>query len=308
MCFFAASGQPLAIDRASHSEPLDQRLRKVLSVFEKLPEMDREPTDAKKSLDLSQLKYTSGGGRYKGEEPPEGRLVLRAFNRILTRDEKGTYRPARINFTQFMIGEGGNCIEGNPKFKTDPRTRVPEPIKDMFWLTEAEWKSLVPDGLKKDDMIAFPRSASRRLLLWGCHNWWAAETLIRLWKPDAIEQAALTATVVEASSSGVTLKLSGDFDMANDTTKPKTYRAAYKGQLSGVVHYDRAKAKFTRFDMLILGHFQGVWYTRSNLNWGPKPVPLAFAFQLAEPDSPADDVIPIGLKKGGKLYWNSGEK
>ena len=157
-------------------------------------------------------------------------------------------------------------------------------------------------------MIAFPRSASRRLLLWGCHNWWAAETLIRLWKPDAIEQAALTATVVEASSSGVTLKLAGDFDMANDTTKPKTYRAAYKGQLSGVVHYDPTKAKFTRFDMLILGHFQGVWYTRSNLNWGPKSVPLAFAFQLAEPGSPADDVIPIGLKKGGKLYWNSEEK
>ncbi|MFP6659166.1 MAG: hypothetical protein VB853_13370, partial [Pirellulales bacterium] len=202
----------------------------------------------------------------------------------------------------------GNCIEGNPKFKTDHLTYAPEPIKDMFWLTEADWKSLVPTGLKKGDVIAFPRAASRRLLLWGCYNWWAAETLIRLWKPDAIRQTDLTATVVEASSSSVTLKLAGDFDMANDTSKPETYQATYKGRLSGMVHYDRAKAKFTRFDMLVLGDFQGVWFCRSNLNWGPKPVPLAFAFQLAKPGSPADDVIPIGLYKGGKLYWNSEEK
>lgn len=308
ICIFAASGRPLTIDAAMRSEPFERRLQEVFSTFEKLPVADRSPADAREKPDLSQLKYSSGGGRYKGEEPPADRLVLHAYNRILTRDEKGDYCPAKINLTQFMVGEGGNCIEGNPKFKTDPRTRVPTPIKDMFWMTSAESKTLIPDGLKKGDVIPLPRSVSRRLLLWGCHNWWAAETLIRLWKPDAVRQANLDATVVETSSSGVTLRLSGEFDLANDTSKPKTYRAAYKGQLSGVVQYDRAKSKFTRFDMLVLGDFQGVWYTRSNLDWGPKPVPVAFAFELAGQAGAADDVVPIGLYKGGKEYWETADE
>jgi hypothetical protein len=307
MCFFAASGRPIEIAATTRSEPLEQRLSKVLAAFEQLPETDRKPADAKKRLDLSQLKYASGGGRYRGDEPPPGRLVLRAYNRILSREANGGLHPAKINRTQFLLGEGGACVEGHPKFKAE-RSALPEPIKDMFWLTEAEWRTLVPAGLKKGDVMTVPRSASRRLFLWGCHNWWAAETLIRLWRSDAIKHGDLTATVVAISPAGVTLKLAGDFDMVNDISKPKTYRAAYKGQVSGVVHYDRAKEKFTRFDMLVLGDFQGVWYCRSNLDWGPKPVPLAFAFQLAEPGSPADDVIPIGLNKGGKLYWNSEEK
>ena len=66
------------------------------------------------------------------------------------------------------------------------------PTNDMLWLMEAEWKSLIPANPKKGDTFAVPRSVSWRLFLYGCHNWWAAETLMQLWQPEALQQGDLT--------------------------------------------------------------------------------------------------------------------
>lgn len=118
MCFFAASGRPIKIDAALRSELLSRRLQAVLDVYAKLPAAERSPAEARTRPDLSKLKYSSGGGRYVGEEPPTGRLVLRAYSRILTRDKEGSYRVARLSQTQFMT-EDTSFYEGAPRFKAE---------------------------------------------------------------------------------------------------------------------------------------------------------------------------------------------
>ncbi len=263
MCFFAASGRPIKINAALRTQPLNRRLQEVLDVFTKLPEADRSPAAAKTKPDLSRLKY------HRGEEPPQGRLVLRAYNRILTRDEDKGYRAARVNWTQFMT-EDTSFFEGAPKFKAEG-SMIRAPMKDMFWLMEAEWKALVPARPKEGDKLAVPQSASRRLFLYGCHNWWAVETLERLWGPESIQQGDLTVTIAGVSATEVTMHLDGAFQMANSKDKP--CKAAYKGQVSGVLCYDLGKKAFTRFDMVVLGDYQGLFYCRS------KPMgPMLIAF------------------------------
>jgi hypothetical protein len=119
---FTASGRPIALNPALREQTLDRRLQAGLEAFATLPEAERAPADAKVSSDLGALRYASGGGRYSGEEPPPGRLVLRAYQRLLTRDTAAGYRRARVNVTQFQLLEtdssGRWCgHEGHPKFK-----------------------------------------------------------------------------------------------------------------------------------------------------------------------------------------------
>jgi hypothetical protein len=299
---FSAGGQPIKLDPALRNEPIGRRFQAALAAFAALPESERAPADAREKLDSEQLRYASGGGRYNGEEPPAGRLVLRAYSRMLRRDDQGRYGIARVNVTQFQLMEfdqaGCFCgYEGHPRFKAE-RSQVLEPTRDTFWLMEPEWKSLIPADPKPGDKLAWPRSATRRLFLYGCHNWWAAETLIQLWGPDAIRQAELTATVTSVSSSEIALCLDGPFEMA----QVKPFQAAFKGQVRGEVRFDRRKEAFMRFDMLVLGDYHGIFSCRQGKTFGP--VPMAFAFELARHDTPADDVIPIGLtpQKGGKGY------
>jgi hypothetical protein len=156
----------------------------------------------------------------------------------------------------------------------------------------------MPDGARVGDRIALPPSASRRLLLYGCHNWWAAETLIKLWTPEALRQHDLVAVVEEVSPARISLRLEGAFRL--EQTKP--HKAAYKGRVGGILSYDREKKAFRRFDMVVLGDYEGLFFCRPKTTLGP--MPIAYAFELARPDCPADDVLPIGLlpHKGGKDY------
>jgi hypothetical protein len=305
---FTASGQPIKLDSKLRDEPVGHRLKQALAAFASLPETERSPVEARTKPDLSQLRYASGGGRYTGEEPPPGRVVLRAYNRLLARDDQGGYRPARVNWYQFqtMDVDPSGCwcgYEGHPRFKAEG-AKVPEPTKDMFWLLEPEWQALVPAGAKKGDKAALPRSATRRLFLYGCHNWWAAETLIQLWGPEALQQAEVAATVTAAEPDRITLHLQGSFQMG----QVKPYKATFKGQVAGVLQYDPQKKTFTRFDIVVLGDYQGIFYCQAGKTCGP--LPIAFAFELAKQDTPADDVVPIGLtpQKGGKLYLSTSDR
>jgi hypothetical protein len=299
---FAASGRPITLDPALQKQPTSERLAQAAALFADLPEADRAPAEAKKDLEPGELKYSSGGGRYTGEEPPPGRLVLRTFGRVLAGDATQGYHPARLNNSQFVSGQS-DCLEGTPKFEAKGAF-VPEPLKDTFWLTEAEWTALAPDDLKQGDPIAVSQAAVRRLLLYGCHNWWAAETLIRLWSPEAVRKGTLTATVIEKTPTRAVYRLDGEFVM----TQEKPYKADYRGRIEGRLTYDFEKKAFSRFDMLVLGDFQGIWFCRANQTFGP--VPLAFAFELARGNKAVDDVLPIGFlpHKGGKLYLNPPSK
>jgi hypothetical protein len=304
---FTASGQAVKVDPGLRTAPMSGRLKAALTAFASLPDAERAPAEAKEKIDPAKLRYASGGGRYIGEEPPPGRLVLRAHSRLLTRDEQGRHGVARVNVNQFQTmatdQSGHWCgYEGHPKFKEEG-ARILEPTRDTFWLLEPEWKALIPADAKPGDKIAVSRSATRRLFLYGCFNWWAAETLLQLWGPDAIQKADLAATVTDVSSAEIKLRLDGAFDMAQVTP----HKAAFKGQVAGVVSFDRHKNAFTRFDMVVLGDYEGMFYCRKDKTLGP--VPMAFAFELAKHDIPADDTIPIGLtpQKAGKRYLATGD-
>jgi hypothetical protein len=299
--FFAAGGQPLKINPALGNMSVYRRLQEVLTTFGNLPEADRAPAGAKEMPDLSQLKYASGGGRYKEAEPPPGRLMLRVYSRPLMRDQKGQYRVARVNHTQVSLVDP-NCFEGTPKFKNQGSV-VLEPTRDTFWLTEAEWQSLVPADPQEGERLAVPRSASRRLLLYGCQNWWASETATLWGSAEAFKQGDLTATVAEVSPTQITLNLQGEFLL----TQVKPYNATFKGRVMGMLRYDRGKKAFGRFDLVVLGDYQGMFMFHPNKTTAG-PLPMGYAFELARSDNAADSVVPLGMSLYGKRYLETGSK
>jgi hypothetical protein len=73
----------------------------------------------------------------------------------------------------------------------------------------------------------------------------------------------------------------------------KNVENRYDARLEGVLTYDRAKKKITRFDAVTLGDYSGRWFTGSK-GWKEatqqQPLPLAFAFELDQTayDLPAE--------------------
>jgi hypothetical protein len=226
-----------------------------------------------KKLPPSERTHLDDLGKYDTKlvpTAPEKGLILKVYSRPLVRDADGKWQ-----------------IYRNPKSHL---TR--ESGRDFLWLTQAEWKSLLPARPKEGERFDVPDALVDRF----CRRY-----LIDLVReggeggPHATANVIaqkLTLTAQTVSQTSVCLRLEGsarfkvqgrEFGALDLAERTVTY------QLLGFLGYDVRQSVFTRFNIVATsssGHYD---------EHARKVVPLGVAFELTPGRLPADRVRPSSL-------------
>jgi hypothetical protein len=257
-----ADGTLLAFHNHQDAGVMLTFLRRGLQKWNALPAARRKPGVIKiKDLDRTDARYT--------RTPPKNGLVVNVYARILERGPKGTYRK-------------GTC-----KNKGGDRA-----AHDHLWLTEKDWKALLPARAKKGITYAMPAHIARRIFRFHLIDNTRGEP--PLWTAEQIRSGKMTLTVEDASAAGVRLRLDGSAVLADDADLARAKRG-FDARLLGYIHYDAKAKKIDRFDLVAVGDHWGEGIFTRGARPGRKPLGVAFA--LADGKSAADRVPPQGARE-----------
>jgi hypothetical protein len=183
-------------------------------------------------------------------------------------------------------------------------------MRDSLWITESEWKSLVPEQPRKGTVVVVPTSLVGRICRFYLNERYRAYN--RPWEEEEVRSAELTLTVAEVSDTEVRLRAEGRALIATDADT-KRAKNGYDGSLLGYLTYSRVRKCFTRFDLLALGEN---WWTEAytkredelfNKHLGR--VTVGATFELA-PEATGFAGVPPGAHfgwSGRRDYWGTGK-
>ncbi len=270
--------------------------KKILDEFGKLPEEDRRPNEGKvPDLKPEELVVPA---------PPRNGLTLRVHTRAMARDEKGAYRA--------VTAEDYPLVKGNSKhFESLKGIGNFGPNVDCMWLTEAEWRALVPAKPVKGERRDVDPTVTERLarfhlvphkMVGGSGGWGKSQ----------VKQARLSLIVEDVTDNQVRLRAEGfahlgsGYDAARATTPNGPLGHGYEAPLHGFLEYDRTKGAFTRFDLVAPGDVWGRWGDANGKSMAverPGRNPVLIAVELATGDSPTNRIPPGGW---GSHYLRAG--
>jgi hypothetical protein len=230
-----------------------------------------------KTLPADERRRLDNLGEYNASldpEPPPGGIILNVFARGLVRDAGG-----RLQI-----------------YKTEV-ARSLEAGRDHLWLTESEWKSLIPAAARRGDTLTVPQPITDRM----CRRYLI--DLVRVGgnggprRPEHVLAERLRLTVEEATPERVRLRLDGTARLAthdpNGGARGKEPKVdAFRVQ--GFLTYNVKARKLTRFNAVAFsetGHYDEIHR---------RVLPLGVAFELARGDTPAERVPPSSF---GKDYF-----
>jgi hypothetical protein len=187
-----------------------------------------------------------------------------------------------------------------------------EAAPDFVWLTEAEWRSLIPSDPKSGEHFLIPAAIRDRLfrfhlvpdITFGESNGWEAKQ---------VRGGELEGTVEEVSAIRIRIRIAGsaqlglDYDKAQANSRNGGHSAhGYEPRLLGYVGYDRTKQRIDRFEMVALGDFYGTLYGDNRILYRSGRTPLGVAFDLVTPDSPAADrQVPPRAARFPRNYFST---
>src|SRR5262249_7858538 len=173
-----ADGQLLAFKNAGQApDVMREVFKQALAKWEKLPEERRKPGAVKvpepAKVDASYTRTLPAGG-----------MILNVWTRILDHTDQGEWCR-------------GTCkAAGGDKA-----------ARDHMWLTEAEWRSLVPAEVAKGDKFPLPPAVAERLVRFHLIDNTRGEP--PMWTREEVRKNDLTLTVINVSPGLVRLTLEG---------------------------------------------------------------------------------------------------
>jgi hypothetical protein len=240
-------------------KPLGTDLREALSQWKRLPDVDRRTATEAQEI--------------KRPPPPPGALVVRVFQRYLKRLPDGEFDRFTAEDAAKIPGWGyGSTINGKPIYN--------EPMPDTMWLTESEWKSLVPQNGEKGWRYPVPERVRNKIFRYHLAN--GVTSLPGLWAPESIKSGEITLTVEGGAKGAVRLRLEGSAILNGGSV-------GYDAKLSGVLEFDPRRQLFSRFDVVAVGIYRG------DPKHGEEGIPLGIAFEAADGKSASDLVPPRGM-------------
>jgi hypothetical protein len=274
--------------------------RRAWAEWLKLPAAERSPGPIGELGPIDPLRQPA--------TPPPGGLILRQHYRMLATGPKGELRHVALeDFVHHkLLGT---------YYPPKAKRHLFEAAPDFLWLTEAEWKALVPPAPKKGDRFAAPAALTERLfrfhlvpdITFGESNGW---------EKKGVRGGTLTVTVEEATAAGTLLRLEGharlglDEPTARERCRGGKVSSAngYEPALLGYLHYDARRKVVDRFDLVALGGFYGTLIGDNRRLYRSGRTPLGVAFELVTAAGPAADrqVPPRatrGLKRGERRYF-----
>ena len=207
-------------------------------------------------------------------KPPAGGLVLKSYIRNLKWDDKGQLA---------LIARGD--LKDRTAFP-DWNPIYIEPTRYNVWLTESEWRSLIPGEPKKGERFPVPEGVRLRLFRFHLVN--GTFGLPGAWKKSNIRSGELNLIVEETAP--LRLRLEGTVLLASDADLARAARG-YDARLLGWIEYDGAKKAVTRFDLAVLGDYWGGDYEGGRFK-RPGRTPLGIAFGLVRGTSAVDLAPP----------------
>jgi hypothetical protein len=244
----------------------------ALEHWRELPEAERKPG----ATDVGE----KGKIDPKIPTPPAGGLILQVYESRMTGKVTGEVG-RRAKHETFSWG-------------------TYEPGRDQIWLSETEWKSLVPAEPVKGKRFPMPASVAGRMIA-RLTDW--SEANGAHWEAEHVRSQDLALAIEEVSDATIRLRLEGSVRLAHDAPKeavryhkdlqplhnedPKAF-ARFDGRLLGFLTYDRSKKAFTRFDVVALGEYVGPLLNAYRNEDGHtfyliKPCPLGVSFEIARP-------------------------
>src|SRR5262245_12734339 len=246
--------------------------RHALTHWQELPKAERKP-GAVQIGDRGKIDPTI-------PTPPKGGLILQVYESRLTGNVRGEVG-RRKKYETFSWGEY-------------------EPGRDQIWLSETDWKSLVPADPKKGKQRALPSSIAGRMIA-HLTDW--SEANGAHWRAEHGRARSFALAVEDVSPSTIRLRLKGSVRLAHDAPRkavhyhkalrplhhenPEAF-ARFEGEVLGHLTYDRKKQAFTRFDVVALGEYVGPLLNPYRTEDGQtfyliKPCPLGVSFEIARP-------------------------
>ncbi len=260
---FTADGKLLAYKNAGQNPAvMRDTLKEGLAAFKRLPTEQRQP-GAITVGDASEV-----DPRYARTPPKEG-LIVQVYTRILDRDASGQYCKGTCNV------RGGD-----------------QAARDHLWLTEAEWKSLVPADPKPNDQFPLPDAIGERMARFHLIDNTRGEP--PMWQRQEVRSQRITLTITEVTEAAVHLKLEGTVLLASHAN-PEQANRGFDARLLGYITYDRSTRAITRFSLVSVGdHWGRGPFTR---NARPGRSPLGQVFELVRGDAPEDRIPPQAARQ-----------
>ena len=247
-----------------------------LKAWSALPEADRKP---KKITPLAEFADPPA--------PPPNGLILKEYSRALLRDEKGKLlRPTRVLMSGGAYGWNA------------------EPQLDFVWLTEAEWKSLLPADAVKGATHPVPAAIVHKIGTFHLLDK-SLGTPDFYWDKVA---GAMTVTADEVTAAAHKFSLAGEMKLGD-----QQYPVKFRGKFV----FDPKKKAITKFDLTALGRDDGDQRSpegRVARNKSAYEVPkgcvplLAVSYERVEGTAVIDRVPPYAImydaaKNYGKPYF-----
>lgn len=269
--FLTAGGKLLYAKNAGQNvEVMRDAFKQGLKAWNKLPESERAP-GAIKIEDLGSV-----DSEYV-RTPFPGGLVIDVHIRNLDKSENET----------------GYCAACST-MKAGKEIRI-ESQRDHLWLTDREWKSLVPKNPKVGDTFPVPNGIAKRIFRFHLLDSTRGEPTF--WKKTDVLSSELNLKVDSVADGKIEMTLEGAALMSTDPDTNAAKRG-YDSKLAGKLVYNEKKNAFERFDIVAIGdHWGEGQYTP-----GARPgrTPLGFAFELASPENQAYAIPP----EGAKNWWD----
>jgi hypothetical protein len=215
-------------------------------------------------------------------QPPAGGLIVRGFCTYVRRPS-GAEAPDRIvRSTEFY-------------YKENPDRWAAETQSDMLWLTEPEWRSLVPREPKPGDRIEVAAAIQKRFYSTIAIDY--MEGSVNSLPPH---ETTMTITVEQVTPNAIVMRLNGYGRMGkelNDELRKEKNSRGGEIRVLGYVNYDRRRDAIDRFDLVGVGEAWGnkMDYVHREIRVEAYPWRYGIACELVRGDLPIDRIPPYNM-------------
>lgn len=283
---------------ANNHHGLGFNLKNALAKWQALPDAERAPGTFK----VGELGVVD---RLRaGPTPPPGAMIVKVYYRAFMRDkDKLRYLTGKDLWHDTKGEKSEASFDATyPNMLTTPQAQP-----DHMWLTESEWKSLMPANPVKGDKFAVPAGIRDRILrrhLNPLTIYGETEPT----SPRDIRGGELNLTVEQVSPDLVRLRLDGFAKLGKSPSAEVAEGKiacidawGYEPKVLGFLEYDPKKQAFRRFDVVALGdQFGRLGISDSGSRPGLQP--LGISFELVSGDRPGDRVPP-GRAPTARFYF-----
>jgi hypothetical protein len=252
-----------------------QELEPTLREFGELSKEQRMPTIADPA--------TAQAPKRPVPQPPANGLILRGYCTYLRQDETKQL----VRSTEFY-------------YRQNPDRWKVETQSDLLWLTEAEWKSLIPAEAKPGERIEVAQPIQKRF-----YSTIGIDFMEGSVNALPTRKSTMSLTVEKVDDRTMVLRLNGYGHLGKEFDVKLRSEPNSRGselRILGTVHYDRKKKAITRFDVVGVGQAWGnkMDYVNREVRLDQYPWMYGIACELVTGDSPQDRIPPYNM-----LHYNS---